>query len=171
VNETRQRIAEHVGANPGVHFNGLVRALDLATGQVQYHVRRLRDEDRLVVEECCGRTHYYPEGYDAWERGALALLRRETSADVVALLLARGEQSPSTVADELDVADSTVAYHVGRLVDHDVVEKRREDGGVRLSAARPAETAELLAAAHQPLPDRLVDRFVRLVDRLLEESA
>jgi predicted transcriptional regulator len=170
VSDTRERIADHVAEHPGVHFNGLERALDLATGQVQYHLRKLGEDGRVVAEECCGRTHYYPDEYDEWERHALALLRRETAADVVALLLAAGERSPAGVADDLDLADSTVAYHVDRLVDHDVVRKRRDGNGVRLSVRRPAATAELLATAHQPLPTRLVDRFVRLVDRLLEEA-
>lgn len=170
MSDTRDRIADHVATNPGVHFNGLVRALGLATGQVQYHVKRLRDDGRVVVEECCGRTHYFPEGYGDWERGALALLRRETSADVVALLLARGETAPGEVAEALDLAGSTVAYHVDRLVEQDVLERRRGDARVRLAVCRPTATAELLAAANQPLPGRLVDRFVRLVDRLLEDA-
>lgn len=169
MSDTRDRIAEHVAANPGVHFNGLERALDLATGQVQHHLRRLRADGRVVAEECCGRTHYYPEGYGEWERRALALLRRETAADVVAVVLARGDVAPGDVAAELDLAASTVSYHVDRLVEHDVVEKREDaEGGVLLTAARPTATAELLAAADQPVADRLVDRFVRLVDHLLE---
>ena len=39
--DTRERIAAHVEHNPGVHFSELVRDLDLAPGQVQYHLRRL----------------------------------------------------------------------------------------------------------------------------------
>jgi predicted transcriptional regulator len=170
VSETRRRIADHVADEPGVHFNGLVRALDLATGQVQYHLRRLREDGAVVAETCCGRTHYYPEGYDAWERHALALLHRETTADVVAVLLADGPLSPAAVADELDLAASTVAYHVDRLVDHGLVARqRRDDGTVRLRLRRETATAALLATAHQPLAGRLADRFVRLVDRLLED--
>lgn len=38
MSETRDRIAEHVHARPGVYFNELVRALGLAPGQVQYHI-------------------------------------------------------------------------------------------------------------------------------------
>lgn len=171
MSETRRRIADHVADEPGVHFNGLVRALDLATGQVQYHLRQLREEGVVVAEDCCGRTHLYPDGYDPWERHAMALLRRETTADVVTVLLTRGECSPAAVADELDLADSTVAYHVDRLVDHGVVARRhRADGGVRLALRREAATAELLATAHQPLSGRLADRFVRLLDQLLEDA-
>lgn len=167
---TRERIAEHVATNPGVHFNGVVRALDLATGQVQYHVQRLSREGRVVAEDCCGRTHYYPTGYDAWEREAMALLRRETAGDVVALLVAGGPATPGEVAAELDVAASTVAYHADRLVEHDIIARRPADGGrTRLLLERPADTAAVLAETEPTLPGRLVDRFTRLLDRLLEE--
>lgn len=92
--ETRATIADAVRAHPGIHFNELVRTLDLANGQVQYHLGRLRDEGSVVAERLYGRTHYYPPGYDEWERRALALLRRETAGDVVAYLLANGPTPP-----------------------------------------------------------------------------
>ncbi|MFW5918782.1 MAG: winged helix-turn-helix transcriptional regulator, partial [Halanaeroarchaeum sp.] len=88
--ETRTRIADAVRSTPGIHFNGLVRSLDLATGQVQYHLKRLLSEETIVKVELYGRTHYFPDTYDDWERRTLALLRRETTRDVVAVLFEMG---------------------------------------------------------------------------------
>lgn len=170
MSETRERIASHVEANPGVHFNALARRLDLAPGQVQYHLRRLLDEAVLVAESLHGRTHYYPPGYDAWEREALALLRRETAADVVAVLVERGPTAPADVADRVGIARSTLQWHLDRLVAADLVEKRRDGRHrVTLAVAHPERTAALLARATPSLPERLVDRFTRLVDALLAE--
>lgn len=155
--ETRSSIADAVRDRPGVHFNELVRSLDLAPGQVQYHLRRLREDDSVVVERLYGQTHYYPPAYDDWERGALALLRRETAGDVVAYLLAHGPDRLGTVANELHIARSTLEWHLDRLVEHDLVEKRREDGQVTLAAAAPEETIRLLRNADPTLRERLVD--------------
>lgn len=164
--EARERIAARVREDPGVHFNELVRVLDLAPGQVQYHLRRL---DEVVADEQFGRTHYYPPEYGAWERRALALLRRETAADVVSVLM-EGPSRPDEVAERVGIARSTLSYHVTRLAEAGVVEKRRDDHNrVTLALARPAETARLLDRADPTLPERLVDRFTRLVDSLLEE--
>lgn len=171
MSETRELIADHVRAHPGVHFSGIVRALDLAPGQVQYHLRRLRRADRVTEEGLYGRTHYYPPGFDPWERRALALLRRETAGDIVARLVAGGSARPADVAADLDLARSTLSWHVDRLEASGLVERRRDDhGGVTLAAADPERTAALLTEVDPSLPERLVSRFARLVDNLLEDA-
>lgn len=171
MSEVRDRIRRRVRADPGIHFNELVRELDLAAGQTQYHIRRLQRSGELVAEQLYGRTHYYPEEFDEWDRGALALLRRETSRDVVAYLSERGPSSPASVADDLDVARSTVEWHVSHLEEQDLVEKRYDHRNrVTLHLVAPQRTGELLARVTPTVPDRLVDRFGRLVDRLLEDA-
>jgi predicted transcriptional regulator len=170
MSEVRDRIAGHVGKHPGIHFNALVRALDLAPGQTQYHLKRLRSTGTIVAEPLYGRTHYYAPEYDDWERGALALLRRETAADVLTVLLARGPSPPGAVADKLDIARSTLEWHLDRLVERGLVGKHRDlDGRVTLVLARPDDTARLLSLVTSSLPERLLDRYTRLVDRLLAE--
>lgn len=164
---TRERIRRHVHEAPGVHFNRLGRELDLATGQVQYHLRRLTRDGTVVAEPVGGRTHYFPPGYDAWERRLIAYLRRETPRAILMRLHANGPTRPVDLATELDLARSTVAYHVSNLADAGVLE-RSIDEPMRVSLADPTRTADLLDAVSPSLPDRVVDRFVRTVDRLLE---
>lgn len=172
MSDTRRQIRTQVHANAGIHFNELVRESAFAPGQIQYHVRRLLDEDELVRDEYYGRTHYYPPTYDAWERAALALFRRETTREVVVHLIEHEPTTPGAVADELGIARSTLEYHLGRLVDCEIVEKRYDDRNrVTLSLANPERTGELLTEVEPTVPDRLLDRFTRLVDDLLEGAA
>lgn len=169
---TRTRIETHVRAHPGVHFNELVRALDLAPGQVQYHLRRLTNAEVVTEESIYGRTHYYPPSFDPWERRALALVRRETARDVLAVLLESGPTDPATVAERVGIARGTLEWHAERLVDAGLVRKEYDERGrVTLVATRPKDTARLLRTVTPGLPQRLVDRFTRLVDDLLEESS
>jgi len=170
LSETRRRIASHIRTHPGVHFNGLVRALDLAPGQVQHHLKALLAGDDVVEEPLLGRTHYYPGGYGAWERQALALLRRETARDIVAMLLDVGAAPPATMVDRLGIARSTLEWHLDRLETVGLVEKTYDDRRhVTLELARPEETAGLLRDADPTLLETLADRYTRLVDRLLAE--
>ena len=167
---TRTRIRAQIARQPGVHFNELVRVLDVAPGQVQHHVRRLADDDAISTESFYGRTHYYPPEFDAWERGTLALFRRETSRDVLGYLLESGPSRPQTVADELGIARSTLEWHVDHLVEQDVVEKQRDSRNrVTLVVAHSDRTRNLLKAVSPSIPDRFVDRFTRLVDSLMGE--
>jgi len=167
---TRTRIERHIRRNPGVHFNELVRTLEFAPGQVQYHVRKLADDDRVVEERLYGRTHYYDPGFEPWERGLLALFRRETSRDVLGCLLEDGPASPATVADDVGIARSTLEWHLSRLVERDVVRKERDERNrVTLVVAHPERTHELLREISPSIPERFLDRFTRLVDSLLAE--
>lgn len=168
--ETRADIRGVIQTHPGIHFNELVRTLDLAPGQVQYHLQRLRGDSAVVGEQLYGRTHYYPPEYEQWERQALALLHRETAGDIVAYLLANGPTRPAAVAEELGIARSTLEWQLDRLTDHGLVTKRRDQRNhVILSVDNRTKTIRILRNADPSLLDRFVDRFTRLVDQLLYE--
>jgi predicted transcriptional regulator len=168
MNDVREAVRDHVQSQPGVHFSKLTRDLDIATGQAQYHLRRLCKGGGLVKESLRGRTHYFPEGYDAWERRVLALLRRETVRQIIAYALEEAEPSAADLAAELDVARSTVSWHLSTLVEAGVAEKVYDSQGrVHVRLTRPRETRRLMDEVSPSLPDRLVDRFTRLVDENL----
>ncbi len=166
---TRSRVRQHVRTTPGVHFNQIKRDLDLATGQVQYHLKRLVDDGELDVERVGGRAHYFDLEYDPWERRTLAYLHRETAREIIIRLYADGPKQPGTLTDELDLARSTISWHVSNLTEADVLVK--SDGRpIQLTLAHPERTADLFEAVSPSLPDRLVDRFMRTVDSLFDDT-
>lgn len=168
MSDARRRIADAIRTHPGIHFNELARCLDLAAGQVQYHLKKLHSKDAVVSESLYGRTHYYPPEYDDWERKALALLHRETASDIVAYVLVTGPTAPGPAADDLGIARSTLEWHLDRLVEHRLITKQRDERNrVTLAVENGDRTIELLRDADPSLRDRLVDRFTRLVDQLL----
>lgn len=170
MSETRSQIERRVCDDPGIHFNELVRELDLAAGQVQYHLRKLMRADELVSESLYGRTHYYPTTFDEWDRRTLALLRRETCRDVVTHLSEHGSSRPDDVADALGIARSTLEWHLSHLTEEALVEKRYDERGrVELHLVDSERTGRLLSRVTPTAPDRLVDRFMRLVDLLAED--
>ena len=171
MSETRARIARHVARNPGVHFSELVRELGFASGQIQYHTRKLVDAGEIEREEAYGKTHYFEPGFDPWERRLLALFRRETARGVIGYLLEHDGATPTAVADELDIARSTLEWHLDRLIDEDVIRKDRDiRNRVTLELTHPERTHELLRAVSPSIPDRFLDRFTRLVDSLFPEA-
>jgi len=168
MSKTRDRIARQVRLDPGIHFNEIERELDLAAGQIQYHLRKLEDTDDVVKESLYGRTHYYTPTYGEWERSAIAVLRRETARDVLVYLMTGGPSPPGDVADGVGIARSTLEWHLDHLVEQDIVDKERDDRNhVTLVLSRPQETAQMLRVVEPSVADRLVDRFTRLIDGLL----
>lgn len=171
MSDQRVRIARHVSNIPGIHFHQLARDLDLASGHVQYHIRRLCREECIRQHQLYGKMHYYPPEYDEWERGALALLRRETARDILVYLIEYAPTDPTAVADALDIARSTLEWQLDRLIEQNLVTKQRDDRHrVTLVLANPTDTARLLAEIRPTLSERMVDRFTRLTDQFLEDA-
>lgn len=166
----RDRLRQYIATHPGAHFNALTRALDLAPGQVQYHLTKLQNRGHVIEEPLYGRTHYFPPEFDSAQREAIAVLRRETARDVLFEVLERGPSGPATVADRLDIARSTLEWHLDHLTAQALVEKRRDERNrVTLVVPEPAETVRLLEEISPSLSGRMLDRFTRLVDSLLSE--
>jgi predicted transcriptional regulator len=169
--EPKDAILNCVEENPGIHFNELVRSVSLATGQVQYHMYSLIEEGEIGDMNLYGRTHYYPEDYPEKDRGAVALLRRETAREVALYVVENGESRPDEIADELGIARSTLEWHLGRLAEQGLVEKEHQpDNHVTVSAVDEKRTVEMLSDISPSVPDRLVDRFITMVDRIIEET-
>ncbi len=167
--DTRVKVRTHVESNPGVHFNGVRRNLDIATGQTQYHLRRLLRDGSLQSLDLGGRTHYFPHGYSTQEKSAIALLRRETTRELVMILLDHERAHPDELAAEANIARSTVEWHLSTLLDYDLATKEYDGRTVSVRLTQPKLLQELLVEVDPSLPDRLVDRFSRLVDSLLEQ--
>ncbi|WP_440763301.1 winged helix-turn-helix transcriptional regulator [Natronorubrum sp. DTA7] len=168
MSEHRLKIARHVHHRPGVHFNGLVRDLELTPATVRDALDDLLDQETITVEELTGRTHYYPPSYDDWERRALAAFHRETAREILVYLYEHGESRPDDVTAALDIVRSTLEWHLESLLEWDLVEKRRDGARVTLELASPEETVELLAIVEPDATDRFLDRASRLLDRFLE---
>lgn len=166
---TRSRIRDCVYSNPGIHFSAVCRKLDTATGQTQYHLRKLSREQQLQKESVCGKTHYYPPTFSDWERGAVALLRRETTREIVLVLLNSEPLAPSELATYLDLARSTVEWHLSRLIEYDVAEKYTPDGEIVVRLTDRSDIYRLLREIEPRTLDRVVDRFSRFADTLLDD--
>jgi predicted transcriptional regulator len=168
MSETRARIRDCIDDNPGIHFNAVSRKLDIATGQTQYHLRKLVRAEKVTKEGLYGRTHYFPPTFSEWERGVIALLRRETSREIVLLLLGAAPLPPAEIADRLDLARSTVEWHLSRLVENEIAEKRKPEDDLVITLTENEEIYRLLREIEPRLVDRLVDRFSRFADDLLD---
>lgn len=166
---TRRTIHDYVEMHPGVHFSELVRELDVAAGQVQYHLQQLLSNGQVVETPLYGRTHYYLPEYDGWERRALVLLRRETAREILLYLLEHGPATPGDVTESLDIARSTLEWHLEHLVEQELIHKRYDDRSrVVLTVAEAERTVQLLTRVVPSTSDRLADRFLRFVDQLFD---
>ncbi|MES3518080.1 MAG: winged helix-turn-helix domain-containing protein [Natronomonas sp.] len=167
---TESSIRKTTETRPGIHFNELLRELDLTPDKLQRLAGELQQEGAITVDEFYGKTHFYPPEYDRPQRRAIALLRRETSREILCHLLERGTANPSSIADDLEIARSTLEWHCDRLIDAELVQKERDGRRVQFVLTRPEEVTTLLREIDPSVGDRVLDRTTRLFDHVLEDN-
>jgi DNA-binding transcriptional ArsR family regulator len=82
----------------------------------------------VVRREADGYTCYFRPGTDPREREALARLRSPTAEAILSALCSGNHDSQRAVARALDLAPSTVSYHVGRLRDAGLLADEEHEG-------------------------------------------
>jgi DNA-binding MarR family transcriptional regulator len=90
----------------------------------------------------------------------------------VLFLLRHDAAAPGAIAEHLDLARSTVEWHLSRLVEHDIARKEQagsDTSRVVVTLTDDTGVYRLLREVEPRLLDRVVDRFSRFADELLEE--
>jgi predicted transcriptional regulator len=115
-NETREALVGYLTATPGAHFSKVRDDLELATGEAQYHLRRLTDEGVVESHRDGDYRRYFLAGrFDDFEKTALGYLRRDTPRGMILRLLRDPSVTAGGLADRLDVSRPTISSYAGDL--------------------------------------------------------
>lgn len=106
-----------VKERPGIHFRGLGRAANVSsTGQLRHHIDRLyRRGDLIEVEDGRFRRYFVPSDQGARVREGLARFARRVPKKIARILI-KGKLNRTELREELGCADSTLGYHLRRMV-------------------------------------------------------
>ncbi|MEK6985323.1 MAG: helix-turn-helix domain-containing protein [Candidatus Thermoplasmatota archaeon] len=131
----RRRIVDAVHAQPGIHFQELVRALGSGQGATEHHVRKLVAAGLLVRKAGPGFTCYFAPGQRDLHAAAPAL-----KAPAARRLLEAVRETPglygTQAALHLGLDASTVSYHAKRLEDAGLISMEKQG---RLVLLRPTQ--------------------------------
>jgi predicted transcriptional regulator len=127
----RKRITEYIRRNPGVHFRQISRDLDLAIGQLDFHINALMKGEVIVKETISGNARYYVrDKFSKDERKAMSILRREIPRGIVLFLLDNPGSTPSRILENFSFTSATMSYHLKRLEKTGIL-KVEQDGRER----------------------------------------
>jgi DNA-binding transcriptional ArsR family regulator len=145
LSEAGLRICRVVSEQPGIHFRGLARAATLPAGQLRHHLDRLVRRGILVELEDGGYKRFFLAGkHDPRLRPALALFARRVPRRIGSLLLLR-PMTRTELRRHLGCGDSTLGFHLARMVQAQVVTKQRDRSGCRYALAEPEVARQALA--------------------------
>lgn len=129
----RARLVQLIQAEPGVHFQDLVRRAGLSNGAAVHHLGKLAGAG-LVSSRPLGRyTCYFPgPSPDRSSLVAAPVTRSDGARRILAELTAQPGLSGVDLAARLGVQPSTITYHVKRLQEAGLVSAARDGRVVRL---------------------------------------
>lgn len=129
---------------PGVKLPDVVRSVDASSGSVRYHVRVLEREDHLATATVWGATRLYPADVEESTFELHAALRDDSRSSVLRAIEGADPATPTSIAEQIDRAPSTVSHHLSLLENADLVERERSGQSVHVSLA--PEVSDHIAA-------------------------
>ena len=140
--DTRATIYETVTASPGIYLAQIAHQIGVELSTVRYHCRVLTDEGLLNRQSVGGHHCLFPQesrpsAEEQTDPELQAALRNDTKSEVLRAVYRHEPASVSTLAAELERADSTVSYHLDQLESRDLVERERDGREVRVQLTSP----------------------------------
>ena len=119
---TRRKIYELVVRNPGLHLSKIAELLGMRTSLAEYHLHYLEKNQIIVPVKESGYTRYYIKGEIGREdKKMLSLLRQDIPLIIVLFLLKSDISQHKEILKNLDIAPSTLSYHLKKLVNHNII--------------------------------------------------
>ncbi len=163
---TQRSILEFISSHPGAHHRDICRGLALAMGDVQYHVRRLERDARIISARRGLYKFFYPANiFGERQREVLSVLSLDRPRELLLNIIEQPESSQEALARATGVSQPTVSWHLKRLTDLKIVNRRQEGRSVTYSViGGGSEIATFIRAYHPTVwekwSSRLADIFI-----------
>ncbi len=158
----RDQIYSTIVKNPGLHFREIQRRVGYATGAMQYHIDYLRKKNFIREEKEGKFSRFYAVGENMVDTTIMNLLRQEQVRKILLLLLNKRRATIKTISKEFGMSNSTLTFHLKKLVDSGIVEERNTQGKTFYSIKNKEPIIEHLIVYKKSFLDSLVDNFVSI---------
>ena len=164
--EARQQVFEFIQRSPGLHFRELQRRMGLAVGTLQYHLAQL-EQDKLVIGLKDGEySRYYAVGVvTTRDRFLLQFLRQTPVRHILLHLIENKSANHKQLTARIKLSPATASWYLEKLLDADIVGKKKSGREVFYSLIAPDEIARTLITYRASFLDRLVDKFAEIWEK------
>ena len=151
----QELIYQKICENPGIHFRELQRALDIATGSLEHHVRMLHKKGRINYERMGHKKRLFARSVLQGERRILGALR-EGRVRSILLLLLEAPRKHKDITASLGVSPSCCTWYLKRLIAQGLIVQNQKVFHVN----NPEHIRRMLEQHKATLVDKIVDRFI-----------
>lgn len=136
--DRRREIYDHLREEGMSHHREIHRATGIPVGSLSYHLRVLRKAGLVASVRRSGYKVYFPlsDERDIQEMRRLALLANPTRERIAETLVHKGDQTQSSLQDELGLAQSSISQQLDKLLDAGLIDRHEEHNRRRYRADR-----------------------------------
>jgi predicted transcriptional regulator len=123
--DTRRRIYNLIAERPGLYLAKIAETLGMSIQLAEYHLVQMQRDRLITAVKKLGRQHkrYYlaESGISTQERKILELLAKNTSLDIILLLLNHQTMQHKNLNTKLKISPSRLSYYLTQLVDNGIL--------------------------------------------------
>jgi predicted transcriptional regulator len=121
--EIKRKIYKLILNNPGLHVSRIAELLEISWELLSYHLYYLEKNDLINVVKKDGYNRCFPSGkLGEKDRKILSILRQKNPLAIIIFLLMHPYSKFKEILDNVDVAPSTLSYHLQKLIKKDILE-------------------------------------------------
>ncbi len=116
--EARQKIYEIIRKNPGINLSKIANILKMRISHVEYHLRYMKKHEIINSSKYTGYARFYTnnqENIGSYDKKILSIIRQKTPLKIVLLLLKNVYMRHKEILKEINLAPSTLSYHINKL--------------------------------------------------------
>jgi len=123
--EIRRKIYETIAKNPGIHLSNIADLLQMRISLADYHLLQMEQQQEImsIKSEKGYYKRYYIKNSELGihNKKLLGLLRQEIPLKIVLLLLRNKQMRHKDIHQYLNIASSTLSYHLTKLIKQSVI--------------------------------------------------
>jgi len=143
--EIRRKIYNVIKRDPGLHASKIAEIMVIKGQLADYHLQYLEKKEIITAIKEGGYRRYYVKGtLGAKDKRRISILRREVPLRIVLFLLKNQNSQHKDILQHIDIAPSTLSYHLKNLEKHDIIAVRSIEGQKRYKVLNEEEITEHL---------------------------
>jgi predicted transcriptional regulator len=157
-------ILEFIRGHPGCHLRQIRSEIGVSMGTAQYHLARLEKAGKVTSNRHGFYRYYFPAGlFGENEKNLLEVLSHETARDIVMFIIEQKSPTQIDIAEKIGVSPASISWHVGRLVQFQIIAEYREGKFKRYKLrGDPKNLATLMRNYYPSLWDRWSNRLAEI---------
>lgn len=167
--DNRSTILRIINSFPGIRYRDILRITNLNNGTLSHHLSIL--EKRSIIKigrtENSNITRYFPASTPSDETLILNYLKIKTTKSIIMMLIGTEDDvSFNEIVKHINKAPSTTSWNLKRLVDSNVVGRKRGKEFSLFYLNNKGLVKKLVGQNNKTLLDRSIDNYISIIDEL-----